>query len=89
MEASCVRLGEGKLVGVELDGSAGSEVVDFARGDPGALRMEFVDINFLVAGSLLDEDQQASADGRGDGRGCLDTEEDMHGRGHALAKRQS
>jgi hypothetical protein len=57
--------------------------VDFLGGDGRFGGVELLDVDFFVAGALLEEDEEASADGSGDGRRELDAEEDV-GRGWSL-----
>ncbi len=69
----CVGIGDG--VGVEIHGGAGREVMDFLGGDGGLAGTELLDVDLFVAGALLEEDEQASADWAGSGVGQLYTEE--------------
>jgi hypothetical protein len=72
-----VGIGEG--VGVEFDGAAGVEVVNFLSGYGGVGGTEFLDVDFFVAGAVFEEDEESAADGAGCGVGQLHAEDDVGG----------
>ena len=65
------RGGIGGAVGIQLNGGAGHKVVHFLGGYRSLAGVELLDVDFFVAGALLEEEEQAPADGAGSGVGEL------------------